>query len=167
MFLLVKKNSQEEIIETSIIQNNLETEVLKKEESSLLADNTNLKNLKTKLTNQELTLKLNTVDYENILTLQKENALGDISKKRVNIKKILRVDELINKPYSKVSIELKNSFKIDEIKEILSKKGDTEINIIVNDKNKKAFFSLQNNRMFDLKQFKALKAKEYVKKIIV
>ncbi len=102
-----------------------------------------------------------------VLTLQKENALGDISKKRVNIKKILRVDELINKPYSKVSIELKNSFKIDEIKEILSKKGDTEINIIVNDKNKKAFFSLQNNRMFDLKQFKALKAKEYVKKIIV
>ena len=167
MFLLVKKNSQEVITETSIIQNNLETEVLKKEESSLLADNTNLKNLKTKLTNQELTLKLNTVDYENILTLQKENALGDISKKRVNIKKILRVDELINKPYSKVSIELKNSFKIDEIKEILSKKGDTEINIIVNDKNKKAFFSLQNNRMFDLKQFKALKAKEYVKKIIV
>ncbi len=102
-----------------------------------------------------------------VLTLQKENALGDTSKKRVNIKKILRVDELINKPYSKVSIELKNSFKIDEIKEILSKKGDTEINIIVNDKNKKAFFSLQNNRMFDLKQFKALKAKEYVKKIIV
>ena len=102
-----------------------------------------------------------------VLTLQKENALGDISKKRVNIKKILRVDELINKPYSKVSIELKNGFKIDEIKEILSKKGDTEINIIVNDKNKKAFFSLQNNRMFDLKQFKALKAKEYVKKIIV
>ena len=31
MFLLVKKNSQEEITETSIIQNNLETEVLKKD----------------------------------------------------------------------------------------------------------------------------------------
>ena len=71
MFLLVKKNSQEEITETSIPQNNLEIEVLKKE-SSLLADNTNLKNLKIKLINQEEGLKLNTEDYENILTLQKE-----------------------------------------------------------------------------------------------
>ena len=84
-----------------------------------------------------------------------------IFQKKSQYKKNLRVDELINKPYSKVSIELKNSFKIDEIKEILSK-GDTEINIIVNDKNKK-LFSLQNNRMFDLKQFKALKAKNTLK----
>ena len=72
MFLLVKKNSQEEIIEISTPQNNLELEVLKKKESSLLADNTNLKNLKIKLINQEEGLKLNTEDYENILTLQKE-----------------------------------------------------------------------------------------------
>ena len=72
MFLLVKKNSQEEIIETSTPLNNLELEVLKKKESSLLADNTNLKNLKNKLTNQEGELKLNTEDYENIFILQKE-----------------------------------------------------------------------------------------------
>ena len=70
MFLLVKKNSQEEITETSIPQNNLEIEVLKKE-SSLLTDNANLKNLKNKLINQEVGLKLNIKDYENILTLQK------------------------------------------------------------------------------------------------
>ena len=72
MFLLVKKNSQEEIIETSLPQNNLEIELLKKEESDLLADNINLKNLKNKLTNQEGDLKLNKEDYENILILQKE-----------------------------------------------------------------------------------------------
>ena len=72
MFLLVKKNSQEEVTEKSMPQNNLEIELLKKEERSLLADNVNLKNLKNKLTNQEGELKLNTEDYENILTLQKE-----------------------------------------------------------------------------------------------
>ena len=33
MFLLVKKNSQEDIIQTSTPQNNLELEVLKKKES--------------------------------------------------------------------------------------------------------------------------------------
>ena len=62
MFLLVKKNSQEEVTEKSMPQNNLEIELLKKEERSLLADNVNLKNLKTKLTNQEGELKLNTED---------------------------------------------------------------------------------------------------------
>ena len=90
MFLLVKKNSQEEIIETSTPQNNLELEVLKKE-SSLLADNTNLKNLKIKLINQEEGLKLNTEDYENILTLQKEKEKennSEIKELETKLKKI-------------------------------------------------------------------------------
>ena len=38
---------------------------------------------------------------------------------------------------------------------------------IINYKNKKAHYSLENNRKFNLNHFKALKAKEYVKKIIV
>ena len=53
----------------------------------------------------------------------------------------------------------------EEVKEILSKKGGTIINLVINQKNKKAKYSLQNNRKFDLKDFKALKSKEYVKKI--
>ena len=54
-----------------------------------------------------------------------------------------------------------------EIKEILSSSGDTQIELIINYKNKKAHYSLQNNRKFNLNHLKALKAKEYVKKIIV
>ena len=91
MFLLVKKNSQEEIIEISTLQNNLELEGLKKKESSLLADNTNLKNLKIKLINQEEGLKLNTEDYENILTLQKEKEKennSEIKELETKLKKI-------------------------------------------------------------------------------
>ena len=91
MFLLVKKNSQEEIIEISTPQNNLELEVLKNNESSLLADNTNLKNLKIKLINQEEGLKLNTEDYENILILQKEKEKennSEIKELETKLKKI-------------------------------------------------------------------------------
>ena len=91
MFLLVKKNSQEEIIKTSTPQNNLELEVLKKKESSLLADNTNLKNFKIKLINQEEGLKLNTEDYENILTLQREKEKennSEIKELETKLKKI-------------------------------------------------------------------------------
>ena len=100
-----------------------------------------------------------------VMTLQKDKITDSVEKKRINIRKILSLDEVINKPYSNVTIELNENFKIEEVKEILSKKGGTIINLVINQKNKKAKYSLQNNRKFDLKDFKALKSKEYVKKI--
>ena len=77
------------------------------------------------------------------------------------------LDDVINKPYSKVIIELKDNYKINEIKEILSIGGDTEINLVVKKDNIKAYYNLENNRKFELKHLKALKAKEYVEKITV
>jgi DNA polymerase III subunit alpha len=102
-----------------------------------------------------------------VLTLQKDRIIGDSSKKRINVKKILSLDEVINKPYSKVTIELKNNYDLSEISKLLSDNGETEINLIIQDHDKKAHYSLQNNRKFDLKDLKALKAKEYVEKITV
>ena len=102
-----------------------------------------------------------------ILTLQKEKLNGDQSKTRINVKKILPMDELLKQPYSKVTIELKENFQINEIKQILSAEGNTSINIVVNSKKQKAYYSLQNRRKFDLNHFKRLKANEYVLKIIV
>jgi DNA polymerase III subunit alpha len=100
-----------------------------------------------------------------VLTLQKDRVIGDTTKKRINVRKILSLDEVINKPYSKVTIELKNNHNLGEISELLSTNGETEINLVINDNNKQACYSLQNNRKFDLKHLKALKAKEYVQKI--
>ena len=77
------------------------------------------------------------------------------------------MDELFKQPYSKVTIELKENFQINDIKQILSAEGDTSINIVVNSKKQKAYYSLQNRRKFDLNHFKRLKANEYVLKIIV
>ena len=102
-----------------------------------------------------------------ILTLQKDKVSGEVTKKRVNVKKILSLEELIKKPYPKVTIELKENYKLNEIKEILSKSGETEINLVFKNQNKKANYLLQNNRQFDLNHLKALKAKDYVAKIIV
>ena len=102
-----------------------------------------------------------------ILTLQKDKITGDPAKKRINVKKILNLQDVISKPYSKVTIELKDNSNIDEIKKLLSNKGETEINLIVKVKNKLATYSLQENRKFDLNHLKALKAKEYVEKITV
>ena len=100
-----------------------------------------------------------------IITLQKEKNVNNNSKVRVNIRKILSLSDVINSPFTKVTIELTENCKIDEIKEILSKKGNTQINLIVNNQKQRAIYSLQNNRKFDLNQLKLLKSKESVKKI--
>jgi DNA polymerase III subunit alpha len=102
-----------------------------------------------------------------VLTLQKDRIIGDNLKKRINIRKVLNLDDVINKPYSKVTIELKSNYNLTEISELLSDNGDTEINIVIKDQNKNAYYTLQKNRKFDLNHFKTLKTKEYVEKITV
>ena len=102
-----------------------------------------------------------------ILTLQKEKNNNENSKKRINVRKILSLDKMIQTPYSKVTIELKNNFNIHEIKDILSNEGETTIDlVIINDKSR-VKYSLLNNRKFDLSHLKTLKSKEYVEKISV
>jgi len=102
-----------------------------------------------------------------VLTLQKDKITGEDTKKRINVRKILSLDEVINKPYSKVTIELKDNYNLNEIKKLLSIKGETTINLVIKDKNKQAYYSLQENRKFDFNHLKALKAKKYVEKITV
>ena len=97
-----------------------------------------------------------------VLTLQK-----DKSSKRINLRKILSLDEIINKPYSKVTIELNDNCDLQEIKKLLNNEGNTQINLIINNNNKKIHYNLQNSRKFDFNQLKMMKNKEYVKKIIV
>ena len=74
---------------------------------------------------------------------------------------------MISKPYSKVTIELGENYNIDEIKNILKMEGDTKINLIFNNKDKKIQYNLQNGRKFDLNHLKMMKNKDYVKKITV
>ena len=89
------------------------------------------------------------------------------SQRRINVKKILSLDDIIEKPYSKVTIELASDLNINELKELLKNQGETQINLIFNNKNKKIHYNLKNPRKFDFNQLKELKTKEYVKKITV
>ncbi len=102
-----------------------------------------------------------------VITLQKDKVTGEETKKRANVRKILSLSQVVNEPYKKVTIELRENFNIKEIKEILSSNGKTVVNLVIKNNNKKATYSLQNNRKFDLKHLKALKAKDYVAKITV
>ena len=102
-----------------------------------------------------------------VLTLQKDKLTRDGSKTRINVRKILDLNDVINKPYSKVTIELNDNYNLEEIKALLSNKGETEIFLVVKDKNNQAHYSLGENRKFDLNHLKLLKSKKYVEKITV
>ena len=102
-----------------------------------------------------------------VLTLQKDTITGEDTKKRINVRKILSLEDVINKPYSRVTIEFKENYNLNEIKQLLSNKGETTINLVIKDKNKQAFYLLQENRKFDFNHLRTLKAKKYVEKITV
>ena len=100
-----------------------------------------------------------------ILTLQKDRQTNENTKPRVNIRKIINLNEVINKSYECVSIELMENYNIEELKDVLKEEGDTKVNFIIKENNKNYTFKLEKSRKFDLSIFKAVKSKEYVKKI--
>ena len=100
-----------------------------------------------------------------ILTLQKDRQTNENAKPRVNIRKIINLNEVINKSYECVSIELMENYNIEELKDVLKEEGDTKVNFIIKENNKNYTFKLEKSRKFDLSIFKAVKSKEYVKKI--
>ena len=85
--------------------------------------------------------------------------------KRVNVRKIVLLDNLINNNYKKVSIEIDEKLDLNELKKLLQEKGETEIQLILRQKDTKFTIKLENPRKFDLKLFNEVKNREYVKKI--
>ncbi|MBA1338213.1 MAG: DNA polymerase-3 subunit alpha [Pelagibacterales bacterium] len=100
-----------------------------------------------------------------VLTLHKERAFGENAQRRVNIRNILDLREMIDRSYDKVSIELDPSYDMQELKETLKEEGKTEISLIIIDQNKRLAFKLEKSRKFNLSIFNAIKNKQYVKKI--
>ena len=97
-----------------------------------------------------------------VITLFKD-VTGD--QKRLNVKKIISLDNLINNSYKKVSIEIDEKLDLQELKKLLEKKGETEVQLIIRQKDTKFTVKLENPRKFDLKLLNEVKNREYVKKI--
>ena len=100
-----------------------------------------------------------------ILTLHKEKSFGENSLDRINIKKIVALSDLVNKPYERVLIELKNKDKLEELNKLLKDNGETKISVILRDGNKNFSFELEKNIKFDFSLFTLINSKEYIKKI--
>ena len=62
-------------------------------------------------------------------------------------------------------IEIDEKLDLNELKKLLQEKGETEIQLILRQKDTKFTIKLENPRKFDLKLFNEVKNREYVKKI--
>ena len=100
-----------------------------------------------------------------ILTLQKDNAGADTFARRINIKKLTSLNDFINKKYDKVTIEIKNQSKLDELQKLLREDGETKIQIKIKETSKIYTFELKNLRKFNAGTFNHIKDKEYIEKI--
>jgi len=100
-----------------------------------------------------------------VLTLHKEKNTLENNLRRVNIRKIVDLSDLVNKSYERVLIELNDKKKLAELNELLKNSGETKINLILRDSSKNYSFELEKTRKFDFNLFSVIKNKEYVKKI--
>jgi DNA polymerase-3 subunit alpha len=101
-----------------------------------------------------------------VLTLHKEKNNNENGKKRINIRKIVDLSDLVNKTYESVSIELNDKRMLKDLNELLKSAGETKINVVLKENNKNYLFELEKSRKFDFGLFRLIKNKEYVQKII-
>ena len=68
---------------------------------------------------------------------------------RVNIKKIISLDDIINKPINNLKIKINNKNEFNFLSRILGQKGDVEVVFEVFENNKKFTLKLKNRRFVD------------------
>ncbi len=84
--------------------------------------------------------------------LDKENRF-----KRINVKKISSIQEMVNRPISVVEFNIKSQSNIDEIAKVISKEGTTEVKFKIKNNENNLIFKLKNKRFVDRKLINILK----------
>ena len=100
-----------------------------------------------------------------VLTLQKDSSTNGSATRRVNVRNIVDINELMNTVHEKVTIQLKEKSNFKQLNDLLKESGKTKVKIIIDDTSKSYTFELKNPRKFNFKTFDAIKDKDFIKKI--
>ena len=95
-----------------------------------------------------------------IISLVKSISDSENRFKRINVKKISSLKDLLNKPLNEVKFNIKSINELEEISKYLDKKGKTLIKINLIDKNNNLNFELENKRNIDRKTLNLIRNKE-------
>ena len=80
--------------------------------------------------------------------------------KKINVKKIVTLKEVINKPIDLLKLKFNNLSELEKIIHLYKDKGKTTIKFELQDKNNKLVFDLKDKRKINFKQLNSLKIKE-------
>ena len=102
-----------------------------------------------------------------LLTVIKDKDNQENRFRRISVRKIINLEEIININYSNVLIELDAADNLNALYESIKQKGDSKIKISINKEDKNYLFELKDKRKFDYKTLKFLNREHYIKKIRV
>ena len=84
-----------------------------------------------------------------MITLIKNFSDDTKTQKRINVKKIIALKDVINKPINEAIIEINNINDIEKIKKLSSENGKTKVSIKFKENGKTLFFTLNKLRKLD------------------
>ena len=98
------------------------------------------------------------VEGNSLLMTLNKNLIEDENRfKRINVKKIVSLKDLYNKPISEIEFKITKKDHIKEISELIKNKGDTDVKIKFNNGTEELVFKLKNKRFVDRKLINIIK----------
>ena len=109
----------------------------------------------------ELNRDLLVVGSSLLITLNKSSSDDESRFRRINVKKIVSMKNLLNRPIDEVKFVIKNDQALDHLSTRLSNlDGTSNIKIELNNLNNKLIFKLKNKRQIDRKSINLIKNKD-------
>ena len=108
--------------------------------------------------NRELLVEGNSL----MVTLIKNYLDENKAKKKINVKKIVSLKEVLNKPIKELKIQINNIDELNKFKSLSKKKGGTKLTIEIAEGKKTYIFQLNERRNLDQKLINSLKIGENI-----
>ena len=102
-----------------------------------------------------------------LITVLKDKENNENRFRRLSVRKITSLEEIINLNYSNVYIEIDDTTNLQKLYKSINEKGDCKIQISINENDKNYLFELKDKRKFNYEIFKSLNKEHYIKKIRV
>ena len=102
-----------------------------------------------------------------MLTILKDKDNQENRFRRINVRKISKLEDLTKQHYSNVHIEIDKSNNLNELYKVINKKGNSLIQISIKEGKKNYQFKLKEKRKFDHEILNILNKEHYIKKISV
>ena len=92
-----------------------------------------------------------------LMTLNKNLTEDENRFKRINVKKIISLKEIYNKPISEIEFKITRQEQMKKISELVKNKGNTDVKIKFNNGKEELVFKLKNKRFVDRKLLNIIK----------